>query len=98
MGGGASLTGYVGVSEEYAAEAAAAGVVKEIESDSKAMINCSALREGEYDEKDRCIGVPCILGKNDIEEIMKIELNAEEKELFAKSAKAVHATNADLHC
>jgi malate dehydrogenase len=52
--------------------------------------------EGEYGENDICIGVPVILGKNGIEEIVKLDLNAEEKELFAKSAKAVHATNAVL--
>ena len=62
------------------------------------MSTCSALLEGEYGEKDLCIGVPCILGKNGIEKIIEIELNDEEKELFAKSAAAVHKTNAALPC
>ena len=37
-----------------------------------------------------------ILGKNGIEKIVELELTAEEKELFAKSAAAVHKTNEAL--
>lgn len=98
MVGGATLTGLLGTSAWYAPGAAAASLVRAILNDSKAMITCSALLEGEYGEKDLCIGVPCILGKNGIEKIIEIELNEEEKELFAKSAAAVHKTNAALPC
>jgi malate dehydrogenase len=42
--------------------------------------------------------VPCILGKGGIEKIIELDLNEEEKELFAKSAAAVHGTNAALPC
>ena len=98
MVGGATLTGLLGTSAWYAPGAAAAQVVSAVLHDEKCMITCSALLAGEYGEKDLCIGVPCILGKNGIEKIVEIELNAEEKELFAKSAAAVHGTNADLSC
>ena len=98
MVGGATLTGLLGTSAWYAPGAAAASLVRAILNDSKAMITCSALLEGEDGEKDLCIGVPCILGKNGIEKIIEIELNDEEKELFAKSAAAVHKTNAALPC
>ena len=54
------------------------------------------LLEGEYGEKDLCIGVPCVLGKNGIEKVVELKLNAAEKEAFAKSAAAVHKTNAAL--
>ncbi|MDE5871776.1 MAG: malate dehydrogenase, partial [Muribaculaceae bacterium] len=56
------------------------------------------LLDGEYGEKDLCIGVPCVLGKGGIKKICEIELNEEEKELFAKSAAAVHKTNEALPC
>ena len=59
------------------------------------MLPCSALLEGEYGEKDLCIGVPCILGRNGIEKIVEFDLNEEEKH-FAASAAAVHKTNAAL--
>lgn len=98
MVGGATLTKLLGTSAWYAPGAAAAEVVEAIIHDQKAMIPCSALLEGEYGEKDLCIGVPCILGKNGIEKIVELDLNAEEKELFAKSAAAVHKTNAALPC
>ena len=35
--------------------------------------------EGEYGESDICIGVPVILGKNGIEKIVELELNADER-------------------
>lgn len=98
MVGGATLTGLLGTSAWYAPGAAAAQVVSAVIHNEKCMITCSALLEGEYGEKDLCIGVPCILGKDGIEKIVEIELNAEEKALFAKSAAAVHATNSALSC
>lgn len=98
MVGGATLTKLLGTSAWYAPGAAAAEVVEAIIHDQKCMIPCSALLEGEYGESDICIGVPCILGKNGIEKIVELDLNEEEKALFAKSAAAVRNTNAALPC
>ena len=64
--------------------------------DEKKLISCSALLEGEYGQSDICIGVPCLLGRNGIEEVVEFKLNDQEKELFAKSAEAVRKTNAAL--
>lgn len=97
MVGGATLTKLLGTSAWYAPGAAAAQVVAAVLHDQKKLISCSALLDGEYGEKDLCIGVPCILGKDGIEKIVEFDLNAEEKELFAKSAEAVHKTNAALN-
>ena len=98
MVGGATLTKLLGTSAWYAPGAAAAEVVEAVIHDQKAMIPCSALLEGEYGEKDLCIGVPCILGRNGIEKIVEFELNDNEKELFKASAAAVHKTNSALSC
>jgi malate dehydrogenase len=98
MVGGATLTKLLGTSAWYAPGAATAEVVEAIIHDQKCMIPCSALLEGEYGEKDLCIGVPCILGKNGIEKIVELDLTEEEKALFAKSAAAVHKTNEALPC
>ena len=97
MVGGATLTGLLGTSAWYAPGAAAAQVAAAVIHDQKKMIPCSAMLEGEYGESDICIGVPCILGKGGIEKIVEFDLNAEEKELFAKSAAAVRNTNAALN-
>jgi malate dehydrogenase len=96
MVGGATLTKLLGTSAWYAPGAAAAQVVAAVLHDQKRLISCSALLEDEYGEKDLCIGVPCILGKNGIEKIVEFDLNEAEKELFHKSAEAVHKTNAAL--
>jgi malate dehydrogenase len=40
--------------------------------------------------------VPCIIGRNGLEEIVTISLNDAEKAAFAKSADAVRAMNGDL--
>ena len=98
MVGGATLTKLLGTSAWYAPGAATAEVVEAIIHDQKCIIPCSALVEGEYGETGLCIGVPCLLGKGGIEKIIELDLNDEEKELFAKSAAAVRKTNEALPC
>ena len=98
MVGGATLTKLLGTSAWYAPGAAAASLVRAILSDSKSMITCSALVEGEYGLNDMCIGVPCVLGKNGIEKVVEYKLNDEEKALLDKSAAAVAKTNTALPC
>ena len=93
MVGGATLTKLLGTSAWYAPGAAAAEVAEAVLHDQDAIIPCSALLDGEYGEKDLCIGVPCLLGKGGIKRIIELPLNEEEKELFRKSAEAVHKTN-----
>ena len=88
MVGGATLTGLLGTSAWYAPGASVAYLVDSILNDQKKMIACSVLLEGEYGQSDICIGVPCIIGKNGIEEILDINLNDTEKAAFAKSADA----------
>jgi malate dehydrogenase len=93
MVGGATLTGLLGTSAWYAPGAAAAYLVESIIHDQKKIIPCCVALEGEYGQNDICIGVPCVIGKNGLEEILDYKLNAEEAALFAKSAAAVRATN-----
>jgi malate dehydrogenase len=96
MVGGATLTKLLGTSAWYAPGASVAYLVDSILNDQKKMIPCSVFLEGEYGQNDICIGVPCIIGKNGVEEILNIELDANEKALFAKSADAVRNMNEAL--
>lgn len=96
MVGGATLTGLLGTSAWYAPGASVAYLVDSILNDQKRMIPCSVMLDGEYGQSDICIGVPCIIGKNGVEEIVDVQLNDHEKGLFAKSADAVRAMNAEL--
>jgi len=93
MVGGATLTGLLGTSAWYAPGAAGAYVVESIIKNQKKMIPSCVALDGEYGQSDICIGVPAIIGRNGVEKIVEIELNAEEKELFEKSAAAVRKTN-----
>ena len=44
---------------------------------------------GEYGFNDICLGVPIVLGRNGIEKIIELDLNHDEKNMLATSAKAV---------
>ncbi len=96
MVGGATLTKLLGTSAWYAPGASVAYLVDSILNNQRKMIACSVMLDGEYGQNDICIGVPCIIGRNGIEEIVKIELNEQEKQKFAESAEAVRNMNADL--
>ena len=97
MVGGATLTALLGTSAWYAPGASVAYLVDAILNDQKKMIACSVMLDGEYGQSDICIGVPCIIGKNGVEEILSINLNDSEKELFTKSAAAVRSMNDALN-
>ena len=96
MVGGKTLTGLLGTSAWYAPGAAVAYLVDSILNDQKRIIPCSVLLDGEYGQKDICIGVPVIIGKNGWENIIKLDLNDTEKELFSNSANAVRNMNSAL--
>lgn len=93
MVGGATLTGLLGTSAWYAPGAAGAFVAETIIRDYKRLVPCCVYLDGEYGQKDICIGVPAILGRNGVEKIVDLNLNDEEKALFEKSADAVRKTN-----
>ena len=96
MVGGATLTGLLGTSAWYAPGAAGAMLVEAIVRDEKKMVPCCVYLEGEYGQKDICIGVPVIIGKNGWEKIIDFKLNDQEKEMFNKSADAVRKMNETL--
>jgi len=91
--GGATLTKLLGTSAWYAPGAAVSSLVQAIACDQKKMFPCSVMLEGEYGLNDICLGVPVILGKNGIEEIVNIELNQAEKDNMIASAEAVKNVN-----
>ena len=96
MVGGATLTKLLGTSAWYAPGAAISFLVESILNDSKRIIPCSAYLDGEYGQSDLCIGVPCIIGKNGVEEILDLKLNDDEKLKFKNSADSVREMNESL--
>jgi len=93
MVGGATLTKLIGTSAWYAPGAAGAAMVEAIVRDEKKLFTCCVSLNGEYGQKDICLGVPVIIGKNGWEKILDFGLNAEEQAAFNKSADAVRNMN-----
>lgn len=93
MVGGATLTKLLGTSAWYAPGAAGAALVESIVRDEKKLFTCCVSLNGEYGQKDICLGVPVIIGKNGWEKIIDFGLNEEEQTAFNKSADAVRSMN-----
>ncbi|MBW7867006.1 MAG: malate dehydrogenase [Brumimicrobium sp.] len=94
--GGATLTSFLGTSAWYAPGAAVSSIVQAIACDQKKMIPCSVMLNGEYGQKDICLGAPVILGKNGVEKIVEVVLNDTEKAKLNTAADAVRVVNGDL--
>jgi malate dehydrogenase len=73
----------------YAPSAGVAEMVDSIVLDQKRVLPCAALCQGEYGINDLFVGVPCLLGRDGIEEIVEIELESDEREQLGKSADSV---------
>lgn len=93
MVGGATLTKLIGTSAWYAPGAAGAALVKSIVRDEKKLFTCCVSLNGEYGQKDICLGVPVTIGRQGWEKIIDFGLNADEQNLFNKSADAVRNMN-----
>lgn len=87
--GGGELVNLMGTSAWYAPGAAAAQMVEAIVRNQNRIFPVCAWLNGEYGMKDIYLGVPVKLGKNGIEKIIELNLNADEKILLEDSAKAV---------
>lgn len=96
MVGGATLTGLLGTSAWYAPGAAIASLVDSVINNQNRLFPCCVSLDGEYGQKDICLGVPVVVGKNGWEKIVEIELTDDEKATFAKSADAVRNMNSVL--
>jgi malate dehydrogenase len=93
MVGGATLTKLLGTSAWYAPGAAGAALVESIVRDEKKLFTCCVSLSGEYGQKDICLGVPVVIGKNGWEKIVEFGLNDKEQAEFNKSADAVRSMN-----
>ncbi len=80
----------------YAIAEAVHRIVEAIVRDERAILPVSALLEGQYGINGICLGVPCVIGKNGIEEILEIPLNENEKNRLLRSASTLHSTLGNL--
>lgn len=73
----------------YAPAAAAVQMAEAILKNKKRVLPCCAYLDGEYGVKGVFVGVPVKLGGNGVEQVLEIDLTAEEKAAFNKSVEAV---------
>jgi malate dehydrogenase len=83
--GGGELVKLMGTSAWYAPGAAAAQMVEAILKNQRRVFPVCIKLEGEYGIDDCYLGVPVILGKNGIEKVLELDLNAEEQQLLETS-------------
>jgi len=90
INGGAEIVGLLKTgSAFYAPSAAVAQMVDAVISDKKQVMHCATYLEGEYGIRDTVISTPVKLGRTGIEEVIELELTAEEKQSLTNSVKAV---------
>jgi malate dehydrogenase len=88
--GGAEIVKHLKTgSAYYAPSAGAVEMAEAIVRDKKRVLPCSAWLEGEYGMRGLFLGVPCKLGRRGLEQIIEVELTADERAALAKSAEAV---------
>jgi len=91
-GGGEIVSLLKSGSAFYAPGASVVQMVEAIVKDKKRVLPCTAYLEGEYGLRNIYFGVPVKLGAGGIEQIIEIELTAEERAALQASAKEVEET------
>ncbi|WGI36797.1 L-lactate dehydrogenase [Mesomycoplasma lagogenitalium] len=76
----------------YGIGACLAEIVRNIQEDSNKILAVGAYLENQYEVNDVVTGVPAIIGKDGIKEIVELELNEKELNKFKKSVKIVKDT------
>jgi malate dehydrogenase len=87
--GGGEVVNLLGTSAWYAPGAATAQMVHAVMLDEKRVLPCTAYLDGEYGIDGLYMGVPVKIGADGIEEIVELELTAEEQAALQESADAV---------
>jgi malate/lactate dehydrogenase len=68
-----------------------AAILRALARGSEKPLPCSAIPDGEYNERGLSIGLPCRLGKNGIEEILRLELRDQDEKKFREAADKIRA-------
>ena len=80
----------------YAPAASAIEMAESYLKDKRKILPIAAFLQGEYGVNGLYIGIPAIIGKNGVEQIIEVTLNKEEKSMFDNSVKAVEKLIQDI--
>jgi malate dehydrogenase len=90
---GGEVVGLLGFGSAFVSPAwAALEMAEAIIFDKRKIIPVCAKLEGEYGVDGLFVGVPGLVGKNGVEQVIELDLTDEEKEAFAHSVNAVRKT------
>lgn len=87
--GGAEIVKHLGTSGYYGPGRAIAHMIEAIFNDSKAIVSCCTMLDGEYGHSDVAVGVPVVLGAHGVEKIIELKLDEETTKKFAKSVSSI---------
>ncbi|MBX3394834.1 MAG: malate dehydrogenase [Phycisphaerae bacterium] len=88
--GGAEIVKLLKTGSAYYAPAAATVQMAEaIIKDKKRILPCAAYCKSEYGVGGYFVGVPCVLGKEGVEKVIELKLDADERKLFDASVSHV---------
>ena len=73
----------------YAPAAATVAMAESIIKDKKRILPCAAYCDKEYSIGGYFVGVPCVLGKDGVERVLEVELDANERKMFQTSVNHV---------
>ena len=71
-------------------------IIAAIVNDEHTILPVSTMLSGEYGINEVCMGIPCIVGRNGIEQILEIPLDSEEKARLLSSARSLKEAISEL--
>ena len=80
----------------YGIAMAVGKICRSIVSDEKSMLPVSVELEGDYGLSGLSISVPCIVGKNGVEQVLEMPLNVQERRELKKSADSLKKVIASI--
>lgn len=94
--GGGEIVSLLGTgSAFYAPAASAIAMAEAFLRDKKRVLTCSAHLDGPYGVHGLFVGVPAVIGGGGVERILEVELDDEERAMFARSVESVRRSVAE---
>ena len=72
-------------------------IVGTILQDQSSVLTVSTLLEGEYGINDVCLGIPCVVGKDGVHQVIEARLTPDERKLLQKSAATLESALKELY-
>lgn len=88
---GGEIVSILKTSAYYSPAASVVSMIKSILNDKKNIVTCAAYLNGEYGLSDVFIGVPVVLGRDGVENIIELELKDDERSVLTENAASIRS-------